>query len=153
LLGYANKRIFYEKVEQFQDPYTQNPKYVKNEFVAHVPHNSIPLGEHLLNLPNFSASLKQYYKDHLEWSRKAYKQAVDIAKSECILYEFDFSGVDALTGLAEAHILISEYRVRTLNYKYAKYKELDKQRKIQRILEKKKENQLSADDNLMEEQI
>jgi hypothetical protein len=42
-----------------------------------------------------------------------------------VIYEFDFGIVDALKGLSETNILLSEYRVRNLAYKYAKYKELD----------------------------
>ena len=51
------------------------------------------------------------------------------------MYEFDFSVVDALKGLSEANILLHEYRVRNLSYKYAKYKDLDYQRKVNRKIE------------------
>ena len=74
-------------------------------------------------MPNFSEKLKKYFKDYLEWSKKSFKQAIDIAKNEAIVYEFDFGIIDALKEMSEVNYLISEYRVRCLNYKYAKYKE------------------------------
>lgn len=43
--------------------------------------------------------------------------------------------IDALKEMSEVNFLISEYRVRVLTYKYAKYKELDIARKISRKLE------------------
>ena len=79
--------------------------------------------------------MKRYFKDYLEWSKKSFKAALDFAKSEPIVYEFDMSIVDALREMAEVNFLISEYRVRVLDYKYAKYKELDITRKISRKLE------------------
>jgi len=128
---------------------------LKNQFVAHVPHNSIPLGPHLLNLPGFSHNLKQFFKDYLVWSKKYFKMAVEAAKTESLLFEMDFSLVDALSRLSEACILSSEYRVRVLNYKYAKYKELDRQRKLQRLAEKRRleNNAASQDDNLLYEEL
>lgn len=101
----------------------------------HIPHGFVALGKFLIELPNFSEKLKQYYKDCLDWAKISFKQAIDIAKNECILYEFDFTVVDALRGMAEVNFLLSEYRVRILNYKYAKYKELDLQRKVSRKME------------------
>lgn len=59
--------------------------------------------------------------------------------NESFNYEFDFSIVDSLKELSETNILLSEYRVRNLDYKYAKYKELDLQRKINRKIEQKRE--------------
>ena len=53
-----------------------------------------------------------------------------------MLYESDFSLKDALQGLAETHFYLGEYRVRVLEYKYAKYFEDDKIRKEQRRREK-----------------
>ena len=78
----------------------------------------------------------------MEWSKKSLKQAIDISKSEPIVYEFDFSVVDALREMAEVNFLIAEYRARSLEYKYAKYKELDITRKITRRLEAKKDGNL-----------
>mgnify|MGYP001807125329 CR=1 FL=1 len=104
-------------------------------------------------MPNFSENLKKYYKDFLEWAKKSLKQAVDYAKSDPIVYEFDFSVVDALKELAEVNFLISEYRVRVLSYRYAKYKELDLTRKVTRKLEARKEQEQTIDDNLLEEEI
>lgn len=108
-----------------------------------------------MDMPNFSDKLKKYFKDYLEWAKKSFKQAIDFAKTETIVYEFDFSVIDALREMAEVNFLISEYRVRTLEYKYAKYKELDITRKISRRIDLKREGQLSngIDDNLLEEEI
>jgi len=41
--------------------------------------------------------------------------------------------------MSEVNFLISEYRVRNLAYKYAKYQELDLARKVQRRIEMRKE--------------
>lgn len=67
------------------------------------------------------------------------------------MYEFDFNLKDALQGLAETHFLISEYRQRLLEYKYAKYKEQDRERKIKRAHEKNRENEV--DDNINENEL
>ena len=93
------------------------------------------MSQYLIELPNFSEKLKKYFKDYLEWAKKSLKISVDIAKNECIAYEFDFSVIDALRELSECHFLIMEYRVRTLMYKYAKYKELDIARKVAKKVE------------------
>ena len=114
---------------------------------------SVALGSYLLDMPNFSEKLKKFYKDFLEWAKKSFKQAVDIAKTEPIVYEFDFSVVDALRELAEVNFLISEYRSRVLSYRYAKYRELDLTRKVTRKLEHRKELEVAIDDNLLEEEI
>lgn len=68
----------------------------------------------MIELPGFSEKLKKFYKDYLEWAKKSLKNAVDIAKSEAIVYEFDFNIVDALRELSEVNFLIMEYRVRSL---------------------------------------
>ena len=67
------------------------------------------------------------------------------------MYEFDFSGVDALRELAECSFLIMEYRQRVLSYKYAKYKELDVARKLAHKVAARKEADgvhVSADERL-----
>jgi hypothetical protein len=84
----------------------------------------------MVELPNFSEELKTKYKDYLEQAKKALKSAVDIGRTETIVYEFDFSIVDALRSLSEVSFLIMEYRSRVLGYKYAKFKELDMARKL-----------------------
>ncbi len=98
---------------------------MKNHFNNHIPYGSIALGKFMLDLPSFSDKHKKYFKDYLEWSKRAFKSAIDIGKSESLIYEFEFGIVDALKGLSETNLLLSEYRVRNLAYKYAKYKELD----------------------------
>ena len=50
-------------------------------------------------------------------------KAIEIAKAEAVVYEFDFSAVDALRGMAEVCFLQSEYRMRTLEYKYADFEQ------------------------------
>ena len=107
----------------------------------------------MLELPGFSSQLKSYFKDNLEWAKKSLKQAVDCAKSESILYEFDFNVIDAVRELSECNFLIMEYRARVLGYKYAKYKELDLARKVQRKIDQKKEQQMTVDDALIEEEV
>lgn len=112
----------------------------------------------MIELPNFSEALKTQFKEHLDIAKKALKTAVDIGRSEPLVYEFDFTLVDALRALSECAFLQMEYRYRTLSYKYAKYKELDMARKIaNRVQQKKDLNEslnLSADDNLaLQEEI
>ena len=67
-----------------------------------------------------------------------------IGKKECILYEFDFSLKDALIGLAEVNFYLGEYRQRVLEYKYAQYLRLDKERKERRAEEKRREREADA---------
>jgi hypothetical protein len=64
----------------------------------------------------------------LDWSQQAYKQAIEIAKLEAVSYEFDFSIIDALRGMAEVCFLQSEYRARILAYKYAEFNQRDQER-------------------------
>ena len=73
----------------------------------------------------------------MEWSEKSYLKSIEIAKLEAVVYEFDFSITDSLRGLSDICFLIAEYRERIL-YKYAKYSEQDFERKLNRLLEKKK---------------
>jgi hypothetical protein len=129
LLGQTNLKIFYESVLEFQAKYQKQPKY-KDSLAKHIPYGSIALGQFMLEVPNFSNELRSHYKDFLESAKKALKLAVDIGRTESIVYEFDFSIVDALRSLSEVSFLIMEYRARTLKYKYAKYKELDMARKL-----------------------
>jgi hypothetical protein len=129
LLGQTNLKIFYESVLEFQAKYHKQPKY-KDSLAKHIPYGSIALGQFMLEVPNFSNELRSHYKDFLESAKKALKLAVDIGRTESIVYEFDFSIVDALRSLSEVSFLIMEYRARTLKYKYAKYKELDMARKL-----------------------
>ena len=56
---------------------------------SHIPYGSVALAQYLLNLPNFSENLKKYFKDYLEWAKKSYKAAIDVAKTEALVYEFD----------------------------------------------------------------
>ena len=112
----------------------------------------------MLELPNLSHELKGHYKEYLDSAKKALKQAVDIGRSESIVYEFDFSIVDALRSLSEVCFLQMEYRARSLKYKYAKYKELDMARKLAHKIQQKKDlNEsftLTTDDNLaLQEEI
>jgi hypothetical protein len=43
LLGQINMKIFYDKVEEFQNQYAKNPKY-KESLNKHIPYGSIALG-------------------------------------------------------------------------------------------------------------
>ena len=112
--------IFYDQVQEFQAKYMSTPKY-KESFVRHVPHGSIALGHFLIELPNFSEQLQREYRAYLDASEKAFMDSIDIAKSEAVVFEFDFTVVDSLRGLAEVCFLQSEYRSRLLSYKYADY--------------------------------
>ena len=47
---------------------------------------------------------------------------------EAVVYEFDFTVIDALRGMAEICFLQSEYRARTLAYKYADFDNKDQER-------------------------
>jgi hypothetical protein len=74
-LGHVNREIFYEKVLQFQFQYMKSPKY-KESFASHVPSGSIALGHFLLALPNFSERVKSEFRVYLDWSEKAYGEAI-----------------------------------------------------------------------------
>jgi hypothetical protein len=82
----------------------KNPKY-KESFTSHVPYGSIALGHFMMELPNFTQKLQSEYRCYLDWSQQAYKQAIEIAKLEAVSYEFDFSVIDALRGMAEVCFL------------------------------------------------
>ena len=120
LLGHVNRQIFYDKVLQFQSNYMKNIKY-KESFARHVPYGSVALGHFLVELPNFSEKLQSEFRSYLDWSEKAYGEAIEIAKAEAVVYEFDYTVIDALRGMAEVCFLQSEYRARTLSYKYADF--------------------------------
>ena len=57
LLGLANQKIFIEQVLQFQSQYSTMKKY-KNSLTDHIPFDSIALGEYLIEMPNFSNTIK-----------------------------------------------------------------------------------------------
>lgn len=124
-------QIFYEKVLEFQLQYAEKLKYT-DSFARHIPYGSIAPGNYLLELPNFSENLKKVYQDYLVWAKKFLKQAVEVGKQEAVFYEFELGLVEALRTLSEVCFLISEYRQRVLGYKYAKYAEQDKRRKVDR---------------------
>jgi hypothetical protein len=150
-------KIFYESVLEFQAKYNKINKY-KDSLTKHIPYGSIALGHFMIELPNFSNELRAQYKEYLDLAKKALKQAVDIGRSESIVYEFDYSIVDALRSLSEVCFLQMEYRARSLKYKYAKYKELDMARKLAHKIQQKKDlNEsftLTTDDNLaLQEEI
>ena len=71
----------------------------------HIPYGSIALGQFMLELPNFSHELKAQFKECLDSAKKALKNAVDIGRGESIVYEFDYSVVDALRSLSEVCFL------------------------------------------------
>lgn len=110
----------------------KNPKY-KESFVRHVPYGSIALGHFLIELPNFSDKLQQEYRGYLDESEKAFMHSIEIAKSEAVVFEFDFTVVDSLRGLAEICFLQSEYRSRILAYKYADYEDQDHDRRLEAL--------------------
>lgn len=102
----------------------KNPKY-KESFTRHVPYGSIALGHFLVELPGLSEKLQSEFRSYLDWSERAYGQAIEIAKVEAVVYEFDFTVIDALRGMAEVCFLQSEYRARALSYKYAEFDQKD----------------------------
>ena len=120
--GHVNLAIFRNKVIEFQSQFMKNQKY-RDSFVKHVPYGSVALGHFLIELPNFSQKLQSEFKFCLDASESAFTQAIEIAKAEAVVYEFDFSAVDALRGMAEVCFLQSEYRMRTLEYKYADFEQ------------------------------
>lgn len=83
--------------------------------------------------------MKNYFKDYLNWSEEALVKAINIGKNESILYEFDFSIVDALRALSETKFLLAEYRTRATSYKYVIYHDLEKDRKLKNLEKIKKE--------------
>lgn len=101
----------------------------------------------MIELPNLSENLKKEFLSYLEWSEKSYQRSIEIAKQEAVLYEFDFSISDSLRGISDVCFLIAEYRERIL-YKYAKYSELDQERRLNRLIEKKKAEGENVNDNI-----
>lgn len=138
--------IFYDKVIDFQSKYMKNPRY-KDSFVKHVPYSSIALGHFLIELPNFSEKLRAEFRLCLNTSEQAYSEAIGIARTEAVVYEFDFSVIDALRGMAEVCFIQSEYRMRTLEYKYADFEQKDYARRLERLRQKKKEEADAAAEN------
>jgi hypothetical protein len=104
-------------------------KKYKNSLTDHIPFDSIALGEYLIEMPNFSKSIKEKLGDLLTTSKAHYEKAISLGKNECILYEGDFDLKDACQGLSEVSFYLGEYRQRVLEYKYAQYQEQDKLRK------------------------
>jgi len=111
-----------------------------------VPYGSIALGHFLLELPNFSERRQKEYRAFLDESEKAYTASIEIAKAEAVSYEFDFTVVDSLRGLAEVCFLQSEYRSRVVTYKYADYVARDKTRRLERLRHLKKQAGEANDD-------
>lgn len=145
LLGLANQKIFVEQVIQFQSQYANLKKY-KNSLADHIPFGSIALGEYLLELPNFSTHVREKLGELLTASQRFYEHAIRIGSSECILYEGDFSLRDACQGLSEVMFYLGEYRQRVLEYKYATYAELDRERRQKRREELKAAAEEAEDD-------
>lgn len=87
----------------------------------------------MIELPNFSEKLQAEFRLYLNMSEQAYTSAISIAQAEAVVYEFDFSIIDALRGMAEVCFLQSEYRMRTLEYKYADFEKKDYVRRLERL--------------------
>lgn len=104
-------------------------KKYKQSLTNHIPFNSIALGEYLIEMPNFSNTIKEKLNDLLNASKLHYEKAINIGKNECILYEGNFDLKDACEGLSEVSFYIGEYRQRVLEYKYAQYMQQDRVRK------------------------
>jgi hypothetical protein len=146
LVGHVNRMMFYDRVLEFQSQYTKKSlKY--REFQRHVPFGSVALGHFLIELPNFSERLREEYRAYLDWSEKAYAAAIEIAKGEAVVFEFDLSVTDALRGMAEVCFLQGESRSRVLTYKYATFSEQDKVRRMDRLRKKKQEEAEAAGEN------
>mmetsp|Transcript_14713 Transcript_14713/g.19940 ORF Transcript_14713/g.19940 Transcript_14713/m.19940 type:complete len:209 (+) Transcript_14713:633-1259(+) len=141
LLGLSNQKIFEEQVLSFQSQYSKQRKY-KASLADHIPFNGIALGEYLIELPNFSKQLKDKLISLLTLSQGYYEEAINVGKDECILYEGSFNLKDACQGLSQIAFYLGEYRQRVLEYKYAKYLELDRERK-----QKRREEQKNAEDD------
>ena len=148
LLGHAHLQIFYDKLLAFQAKFDSAPKY-KERFSKHVPHGGVAPGEFMLELPGFSDALRKFYKDHLEWARRALRTALEAARAEPVVFELDATVADCLRALAEACFLASEYRARVLAYKWARFEELDVGRKVQRIAQLRREAEQAVDDSLL----
>ena len=111
-------------------------KKYKESLADHIPQGFLALGEFLIELPNFSSELKETLYEILQNAKKSFERACAIGRSECILYELDFSLKDALMGLSKTHFYLGEYRMRNLEYKYAPYFQEDKKRKLKNYKEK-----------------
>ena len=118
----------------------------KQSLSDHIPFNSIALGEYLLELPNFSTTIKKKLAQLLDLSKGFFEQAIECGKNECILYEAGISLKDACQGLSEVSFYLGEYRQRILEYKYAEYARLDQERKDKRKEELKQAAAERADD-------
>lgn len=73
----------------------------------------------MIELPNFSQLLKTRLCELLIAAKRFYEDAINIGKSECVMYEGDFNLRDACKGLSDVDFYLSEYRPRMLSYKYA----------------------------------
>jgi len=144
--GLANQKIFIDQVIQFQGQYSSQRKY-KSSLTDHIPFNAIALGEYLIELPNFSTHIQDKLGKLLTLSKAFYEAAIRIGRNECILYEGDFDLRDAAQGLSEVAFYLGEYRQRVLEYKYAKYAELDLARKQKRREELKQAAENAEDEN------
>ena len=91
----------------------------------------------MIELPGFNAELRDNLIPLLKHALEQFEKAVQFGKMECCLYEFDFSLRQALQGLSEIHFYLGEYRMRTLEYKYAEYEQQDKERMLKNMKEKK----------------
>jgi hypothetical protein len=136
LSGLASQRIFQDSVIRFQSKYAHLKKY-QQSLTAHIPKDFIALGEFLIELPGFSAELRDVLVPVLNQSLQQYTRAIEIGKQECCLYEFDFSLRNALQGASEVNFFLGEYRQRVLEYKYGKYYEADEERRRKLVEDKK----------------
>lgn len=116
---------------KFQSKFVSFKKY-KKTLLPHIPFDSFALGEYLIELPGFSKEFTENLRPLLDDAIVQYDKAVLVSKHECVLYEFDFNLKHALEGLAEVHFYLGEFRQRVLEYKYADFFKLDKERKIAR---------------------
>ena len=121
ILAISNKLHFINSLEQFQGEYLSkaihNPKYIP--LIQLVPSHGLALGPVMQNLPNFTELFNTKYSLHIRRAEDNILKAVEIAKSECVLYEFEreFDASRAFLEASEINYYLGEYRER-VEYKY-----------------------------------
>lgn len=87
-----HKRLFIQKVEAFYTPFIEKYQKEKNRKYKKIhdrlPYRDLPLNRYLLDLPNFSQLLREdLIPNYLKKSKKAFLNALQVIKGECIHFE------------------------------------------------------------------
>jgi len=116
----------FKKIEsKYRNKYKQekNPKFKK--LWNRKPYRDLSRNKYMLEIPNFSKTLKEFLVPLLQNAKEYLKKCLNIMKGECIFMENNINIEDILMDLAEICILLREYRPR-VTYKYVDLSELQK---------------------------